>query len=443
MWWAGGIKCLGGPGHANPAATQSSAMTLFGGAVLLDIIVAAAGHIGSPAHVPQPGEVRSGGCADPASARLMPCGLMAAANSSANLLPPSWPAKRTGEAERLCVARGCCYTADRGCFFRGKTTGTVSTVHLIMSSHLDVGYTGQPQDVINEAFTVHFPRAVSVGAALRARGGHERLRWMTHTYLVSLFLDCPPGMGLACPNAAAIANFTVAVQAGDITWHAFPANHELAATGTGMVEAGVDLTRRIEQQLKKPPSRTLSIRDVPGVTRGVVPLLSRLGVPYVSVGANNNPYKANVPPAFVWRDPHSGTELLCLWHNLGYGTIPTAGSDLKNLTILPADVEFGLKESAVLRLPGLSDAAIYAWRGDNSGPPESVEEVLATFEAARTLVPTAKKIIASDLDAFLAKVDTPAVRKQLPVVTTDLAEGWVYGAPYCTATIHRSSSSHL
>ena len=93
----------------------------------------------------------------------------------------------------------------------------------------------------------------------------------------------------------------------------------------------------------------------------------------------------------------------------------------------------------MLRLPGLSDAAIYAWRGDNAGPPESVEEVLATFDAARTLVPTAKKVIASDLDTFLAKVDMPAVRKQLPVVTTDLAEGWVYGAfhDYCATTACR------
>ena len=63
----------------------------------------------------------------------------------------------------------------------------------------------------------------------------------------------------------------------------------------------------------------------------------------------------------------------------------------------------------MLRLPGLSDALVYAWRGDNGGPPESVEEVLATFAAARKLVPTAQKIIASDLDTFIRKIDTPAV----------------------------------
>ena len=224
-------------------------------------------------------------CAEPASARAMPCGLMAApANASAGLAP-SWPAT-VAEGQELCTARGCCYTDDHGCFFKGETPAKVSTVHLIMSSHLDVGYTAQPQDVINQAFTEHFPRAAGVGAAIRARGGAERLRWMTHTYLVSLFLDCPPNMGLHCPNATALANFTAAVTAGDITWQAFPHNAELAATGIGMVEAGIDLTRRVERQLKQPAGRTLSIRDVPGVTRGVVPLLAKLGVPCLLRGTN-------------------------------------------------------------------------------------------------------------------------------------------------------------
>ena len=108
------------------------------------------------------------------------------------------------------------------------------------------------------------------------------------------------------------------------------------------------------------------------------------------------------------------------------------------MTILPDLVEFGLREDAVVRLPGLSDAAIYAWRGDNAGPPESVEEVLATFDAVRKLVPTAEKVIASDLDTFLAKVDTPAVRTQLPVVATDLAEGWVYGASHDCVNLPRA-----
>ena len=47
--------------------------------------------------------------------------------------------------------------------------------------------------------------------------------------LASLFHSCPEGLGLACPNAKAKQDFYDAVQRGDIWWHAFPHNAELAS----------------------------------------------------------------------------------------------------------------------------------------------------------------------------------------------------------------------
>ena len=75
--------------------------------------------------------------------------------------------------------------------------------------------------VINTYFDVYFPRAASVGAELRRVAPHQfpsGLHWMTQAYLVSLYLDCPPGLGLHCPNASAIQALEAAVAAGDITW---------------------------------------------------------------------------------------------------------------------------------------------------------------------------------------------------------------------------------
>jgi hypothetical protein len=85
-------------------------------------------------------------------------------------------------------------------------------------------YTDKAVNVINLYFDTYFPRAIKVGEELRKRGGEERLKWMTQTYLVSLFLDCPAGLGLHCPSADAITQFKEAVAAGDITWQAFPHN---------------------------------------------------------------------------------------------------------------------------------------------------------------------------------------------------------------------------
>jgi len=46
-------------------------------------------------------------------------------------------------------------------------------------------------------------------------------------YLVSLFLDCPPGMGLHCPGVEARAEVEAAIRSGVITWHAFPHNAQV------------------------------------------------------------------------------------------------------------------------------------------------------------------------------------------------------------------------
>ena len=117
----------------------------------------------------------------------------------------------------------------------------ITTVHLIQSNHLDVGYTDNAVNVINQYFTEYFPRAAGIGAQLRSLGGPERLKWMTQSYLVSLFLDCPPGIGLSCPSQDAIANFTAAVTAGDIVWQAFPHNAELMMLDKLMLQFGIKM----------------------------------------------------------------------------------------------------------------------------------------------------------------------------------------------------------
>ena len=80
-------------------------------------------------------------------------------------------------------------------------------------------YQGFLLDVINLYFDVYFPRAIATAATLRGRGGQEGLKWMTQSYLVGLYLDCPTGIGVHCPNATSLAAFKDAVTKGDIYWH--------------------------------------------------------------------------------------------------------------------------------------------------------------------------------------------------------------------------------
>ena len=105
----------------------------------------------------------------------------------------------------------------------GPTYPDVDVVHVINSCHLDIGFARSSADIINLYFDHHFPLAITVGKSLRTAQGsfaNKRLNFMFQSWVVSMYLDCPPNMGLHCPSASAVAAFEEAVAAGDITWHA-------------------------------------------------------------------------------------------------------------------------------------------------------------------------------------------------------------------------------
>ena len=157
-------------------------------------------------------------------------------------------------------------------------------------------------------------------------------------------------------------------------WHAFPHNAELAAAGQGMVRAGLKLTHALDARFGLAPKRTLSQRDVPGITRAALPLLAEAGVGFISIGTNNGPYKpVSLPNAFVWRDPGSGAEAVVSWHSMGYGSIGDGGSNgtgaWEDCNDGGEGCEDGLAEPAYLRIPGYEQALVLDWKSDNTGPP--------------------------------------------------------------------------
>eukprot|EP01061_Rhynchopus_euleeides_P033478 TRINITY_DN5613_c0_g1_i1.p1 TRINITY_DN5613_c0_g1~~TRINITY_DN5613_c0_g1_i1.p1 ORF type:complete len:507 (+),score=125.70 TRINITY_DN5613_c0_g1_i1:98-1618(+) len=346
-----------------------------------------------------------------------------------------------GISEDMCEARGCCYnktdTESVDCFF--STTGVpIRKVHVIQSNHFDAGYTSTTTDVINTYFKTYFPRAASVGEELSKNATGPQLRWMTQSYLVSLYLDCPTGAGLACPSDAEVATFRKAVQSGWITWHAFPTNAELAAMHPGMVRRGLNVTHTLDTAFGLPPKKVLSQRDVPGLPRSSIPLITDAGVTTYSIGGNERCNPPNVPQAFLWQDGDgaysnynlpdgasapSQKELLVFWHAYGYGQVSSEGRWAPVSTNLREN-----PETPRLELPLLDEALVYAWRGDNQGPATSAAEVAGLWDTVAGWYPDAE-IVASDLETFsevvLAAGDK--VLGSLPTVTADLSDTWIMG----------------
>ena len=89
-----------------------------------------------------------------------------------------------------------------------------------------------------------------------------------------------------------------------------------------LLDIGLNISFEQDELVGHEHRKTFSVRDVPGLTRGVIPLLARRGVVAVSVGENGAPGPVNVPMQFVWRDPATNTSVLALFHPHGYGMWP-------------------------------------------------------------------------------------------------------------------------
>ncbi|KAJ9464546.1 hypothetical protein DIPPA_09975 [Diplonema papillatum] len=362
----------------------------------------------------------------------------------------------------FCTARGCCYAAEAGqpsCYYPSDGVA-IKRVHVVQSNHFDAGYTDTTTNVVNEYFTQFFPRAAALGFELESQAvnaSSPRLRWLTQAYLVSLYLNCPPNQGLQCPNSTEIATFKDAVGKGWITWHAFPHNAEMAEMAPNMVEHALQLVSSLDRTLSVAGKTVLSQRDVPGFPRSAIPLLRTHGVSAISVGGNGRVNPPNVPPAFVWRDgaaaaaggkrsavtpsaasvaPPSQESMLVFWHGYGYGAVSaTTGRFLPEPESLGATLPVDSPtdpEAPRCQMPGFDEAMVYAWNGDNAGPPGNAQAVAGTWGQVAQWYPGAE-IIASTLDDFTAayrQADEQSggtLSAQLPMVTQDLSDTWVMG----------------
>lgn len=138
--------------------------------------------------------------------------------------------------------------------------------------------------------------------------------------------------------------------------------------------------------------------DVPGHTRAIVRPLAEHGVKLLDIGVNAASTPPDVPPLFVWREP-GGRWLVVMYHHHEYG--------------------------GVVKIPG-SDLVVDMEVADDNVGPHSVEEIHNIYSRLRKQFPAAT-IIASDLTG-IANAVAP-YRSHLPVVTEEIGDTWIYGAP--------------
>ena len=181
----------------------------------------------------------------------------------------------------------------------------------------------------------------------------------------------------------------------------------------------------------------MSQRDVPGVTRGIVPVMRKSGLIAFTEGCNAQIEGPEAPgPIFNWTDKDSGASVLMLLHPRGYGIAVDADADTETGIGIDADSagdgggeEVGVSigdpcptRRDVVAVDGFNEALVYAFKDDNRGPP-TPDEVAKVLNCTGKLFPTtpAPQFVGSTYDDFVrALLAHPTAAASLPVVTSEI-----------------------
>ena len=263
----------------------------------------------------------------------------------------------------------------------------VRRVLVIFKCHFDAGFVDTQQHVVQKYFQKYFPAAIQVARESREQG-RPRYVWTTGSWLLYQYLEQA--------SKEDRQNTEKAIADGDLAWHALPFSWQTELMDDSQITGSVSLSRSLDARFGK-KTNGAKMTDVPGHTRGLITPLAASGVTFLDIGVNGASTTANVPPLFLWKDSR-GASLTVMYHN-----------------------EYG----AVTQVPNSDLAIATIVRGDNSGPhtPAEIESIYAELKQR---FPNAE-IIATGLGEIAEAVEPH--RADLPVVTQEIGDTWIYGVP--------------
>jgi len=264
----------------------------------------------------------------------------------------------------------------------------VNRVLVMFKCHLDVGFTDTQATVMRLYFDRYFPRAIQVADALR-QAGEDRYVWTTGSWLLYEYLE------QASSDQRRRVEQGVAL--GALAWHALPFSWETEMLDRSMIVGALGLSQSLDRRFGRITTGA-KMSDVPGHSIGIVDPLAENGVKLLDIGVNGASTPPDVPPLYLWKD-HEGASLIMMYHHKGYG--------------------------GVVRVPGSDLAIDVEMRNDNGGP-HSVEEVKKVYAELRKQFPNAK-VTAASLSEIANAVEP--YRGNLPVVTQEIGDTWIYGVP--------------
>ena len=282
---------------------------------------------------------------------------------------------------------------------------SVEKVLVMFKTHLDVGFTNLAANVIQSYFDRFIPGVLALSEQMAREQREDRYVWTTGSWLIYRYLE-----EASSENRRRMER---AILAGDFVWHGLPFSTHTELMDASLFRLATAFSARLDQRFGR---KTIAAKmtDVPGHARGAVPIMAEAGLELLHVGVNPGCAMPDVPPVFVWRSP-DGTELPVMFQH-DYGEVSV--------------------------LPGGRTAVAILSTQDNEGPhtPAQIADLYATLRRRFTRA----RVFASNLNALATEVK--AVRSQLPIVTQEIGDSWIYGPasdPWLVARFRELSRQRL
>lgn len=268
-------------------------------------------------------------------------------------------------------------------------------VFVVSKTHLDLGFTDYAKNVYQTYLDTFIPNAIRLAEQVNTPE-KKHFIWTTGSWILREALEHG--------TQAQRESLQEAIRRGDVAPHALPFTMHTELLDADTLDYGLSIVEQLDC-LRGRKTVAAKMTDVPGHTRGLVPLLARHGIKLLHIGVNGASPLPEVPPCFRWRS--GGSEIVVIYSG-DYG--------------------------GAFRSELLEEVLYFDHTHDNHGAPEP-KQVLDRLRQIQREFP-GYEVSAGTLDDFAEAIWEK--RGGLPAYEGEIGDTWIHGAasdPYKSAAL--------
>ncbi len=251
-------------------------------------------------------------------------------------------------------------------------------IYILFKTHLDIGFTDYAENIVDNYLRHFIPNAIRVGNELKDTD--TPFVWTVGSWMLYRALQ---------EDTTGVVD--QAIRDGILHWHGLPFTSHTELENPTLFRYGLSLSGELDKRYGK-TTIGAKMTDVPGHTKGMIPLMAEAGLQFLHIGINPATPLPPVPPLFRWRC--EGREITVMYQG-DYGQVAEFA-------------EFGI---------------YFAHTGDNLGP-QSKEQIIAIYDSVKAKFPCCPVLPGTMDDLARLACRIP----HLPILDGEIGDTWIHGA---------------